>query len=98
MRPLLLAGALVLGSTFPTSAAIAAELPRFDAHIHYSHDAWEATPPAEAIAILRKAGLRRALVSSSGDEGTQQVLDAAEVQARREDSQEPPGRACQYDQ
>ena len=28
------------------TAALAAELPIFDAHIHYSHDAWEATPPA----------------------------------------------------
>lgn len=52
----------------------AADLPLFDAHIHYSHDAWEATPPADAIAILRKAGLKRALVSSSGDEGTQRLV------------------------
>ena len=47
----------------------AAELPIFDAHLHYSHDAWDQLPPKQAIAILRKAGLKRALISSSGDEG-----------------------------
>ncbi|MDH5538784.1 MAG: hypothetical protein OEY03_05205, partial [Rhizobacter sp.] len=49
----------------------AAELPIFDAHVHYSHDAVELTSPKEAAALLRKAGLKSALVSSSGDEGTQ---------------------------
>lgn len=53
--------------------AAAAELPIFDAHLHYSHDAWEVLSPAEAVAILRKAGVRRALVSSSGDEGQQRM-------------------------
>ncbi|MBI5901767.1 MAG: amidohydrolase [Rhodocyclales bacterium] len=56
-------------------AANAAEpkLPIFDAHIHYSHDAWDSTPPKAAIAILRKAGLKRAMVSSSSDDGTQKL-------------------------
>ena len=58
-------------------AVAAAELPIFDAHVHYSHDAWANLPPADASAILRKAGLRRALVSSSGDEGTQRLVEAA---------------------
>ena len=57
--------------------AVAAELPLFDAHIHYSHDAWSVVPPAEAVAILKKAGLKRALVSSSDDEGTQKLLAEA---------------------
>lgn len=48
-------------------------MPIFDAHVHYSHDAWENTPPKEAIAILRKAGLKRAMVSSSSDDGTQML-------------------------
>jgi len=55
----------------------AAELPIFDAHLHYSHDAWETVPPQEAIAILRKAGLKRALISSSGDDGQQRLLALA---------------------
>jgi hypothetical protein len=57
--------------------AASAPLPIFDAHIHYSHDAWENLPPPAAIAILREAGVRRALVSSSGDEGTQRLFALA---------------------
>ena len=57
--------------------ARAAELPVFDAHVHYSHDAWESLPPKDAIALLRKAGLRRALISSSGDEGQQRLYAEA---------------------
>ena len=57
--------------------ARAAELPIFDAHIHYSQDAVQAIPPREAIALLRKAGLRRAMVSSSSDDGTQLLLNEA---------------------
>ena len=54
-------------------SAVAQVLPIFDAHIHYSHDAWERVPPKEAIGLLRKAGVKRALVSSSNDDGTQKL-------------------------
>ena len=57
--------------------AIAERLPIFDAHIHYSHDAVEVLPPDRAIAALRAAGLRKALVSSSDDKGTQLLVAAA---------------------
>ena len=57
--------------------ARADELPIFDAHIHYSHDAWEMLPPADAIAVLRKSGVRKALVSSSSDDGTLKLYAAA---------------------
>jgi len=56
---------------------IAAELPVIDAHIHYSHDAWDRIPAEKAVSILRKAGLKRALVSSSSDEGTQRLYAVA---------------------
>lgn len=67
-----------LGSTAtPPSAAqdapASAAMPIFDAHLHYSHDAWERLPPKEAVALMRQAGLRRAMVSSSSDEGTQKL-------------------------
>jgi hypothetical protein len=55
----------------------AAELPIVDAHIHYSHDAWTVVPPREAVALLRQAGVKRALVSSSNDEGTQMLVAEA---------------------
>ena len=59
------------------AAAIAAELPIFDAHIHYSHDSRDVLPPKTAIEILRKSGVRRALVSSSNDDGTQALVAEA---------------------
>ena len=65
-------GVLLLGITCTASAQ-----PIFDAHLHYSHDAWEAVPVEQAIDILRKAGVKRALVSSSGDEGQQRLYRAA---------------------
>ena len=58
-------------------SAGAATLPIFDSHLHYSHDAWEQLPPKAAIEILRKAGLKAALVSSSSDDGTQMLYAEA---------------------
>ena len=60
-----------------SSGANAQQLPIFDAHIHYSHDAWDAVPVQDVLAILKKAGVRRALVSSSGDNGQQRLYQAA---------------------
>jgi hypothetical protein len=60
-----------------TPLATAADLPIFDAHIHYSHDTRDALPVATAIEILRKAGVRHALVSSSNDDGTQALYKEA---------------------
>jgi hypothetical protein len=57
--------------------AQAADLPIFDAHVHYSHDAVLQVPPEQAAKILRAAGVKKALVSSSDDDGTQKLLAAA---------------------
>jgi hypothetical protein len=51
--------------------------PIFDAHLHYSHDAWDRLPPKEAVALLRQAGLKFAMVSSSSDDGTQKLYAEA---------------------
>jgi Amidohydrolase len=72
----------VFGVLLPLSLSLpvlagAADLPIVDAHIHYSHDAWSVVPPKEAVALLRKAGVKRALVSSSDDEGTQKLVAEA---------------------
>lgn len=79
-----LAGAALLAAGGPAQAAApaaatppAARLPIFDAHIHYSHDAWSLVPPRQAAALLRAAGLKGALVSSSDDDGTQMLLAEA---------------------
>ncbi|MDP1613679.1 MAG: hypothetical protein Q8M11_21680 [Sulfuritalea sp.] len=71
---IVLLGAL---SILPLASAAEPRMPIFDAHVHYSHDAWDSTPPKAAIAILRKAGLKRAMVSSSSDEGTQKLYAEA---------------------
>jgi len=61
--------------TLPATAAD--PLPIFDAHVHYSHDAVEMIPPKAAVEILRKAGVRKVMVSSSDDDGTQRLLAEA---------------------
>ncbi len=53
------------------------ELPIFDAHMHYSHDAWTAVPPREVVEILKKAGVKRAMISSSNNDGTRMLQDVA---------------------
>ena len=72
-QSLLAATACGVGSRVQASS----DLPLFDAHIHYSHDAWDLVPPQQAVEILRKAGLRGAFVSSSNDQGTQMLVALA---------------------
>ena len=67
----------LLGLFVFSVAAKAEQLPIFDAHIHYSHDAVLRVPPEEVARILREAGVRKALVSSSDDDGTQKLKAAA---------------------
>lgn len=68
---------LTLASLLFTITVPAAELNIIDAHIHYSHDARSLLQPKAAIKILREAGLKKAMVSSSGDEGTQELYALA---------------------
>ena len=58
-------------------AAAQDQRPLVDAHIHYSHDTWDVLPPPEAVKVLRDAGLKKAFVSSSSDDGTQMLYKAA---------------------
>lgn len=67
---------LTLLAVLSSAPSHAEELPIFDAHLHYSHDAWDMLPVSNIAEILRKAGVRRALVSSSDDAG-QRRLHAA---------------------
>lgn len=61
----------------PQPGLFAQGFPLADAHIHYSHDAWDYLPPEKAVAVLREAGLKHAFVSSSNDEGTQKLYRLA---------------------
>jgi Amidohydrolase len=76
MQAAVLLVAIFLAGT-GTPARAADILPIFDVHLHYSHDAWGPVPPERAVAILRQAGLRRAMISSSDDEGTQKLFALA---------------------
>lgn len=69
--------AMAAGFALAPRDGVATDLPLIDAHVHYSHDAWQMVPTADAIAILRRAGLRKVLVSSSSDDGTQKLYEAA---------------------
>jgi hypothetical protein len=51
--------------------------PIFDAHIHYNRDAWSVYSVDEALAILDQAGVYRAFVSSTPDEGSVQLHERA---------------------
>jgi hypothetical protein len=55
----------------------AAQLPIFDAHIHYSQPDWDVYTPERILSILARAGVRRALVSSTPDDGTLKLYEKA---------------------
>jgi hypothetical protein len=74
MRTLLLSTLLfALG----TAAPAAAQLLLFDAHVHYSRPDWDVYSPERALAILTAAGVRRAIVSSTPDDGTLKLYEKA---------------------
>jgi hypothetical protein len=63
----------VLGGVAPA----AAQFPLFDAHIHYSRPDWDAYTPERVLSILGAAGVRRAIVSSTPDDGTLKLYEKA---------------------
>ena len=73
----LLVGATALLFALPGMSQNTADIKIADSHMHYSHDAWDRLPPVKAIEVLREAGLSRAFVSSSSDEGTQKLYAVA---------------------
>ncbi len=67
----IMAAALGVGPALPLAAPTREEdFPIFDTHIHYSAEAWSVYSVDEALAILDRAGVYRALVSSTPDDGT----------------------------
>ena len=64
------------GSNAPIGAAVA-DLPIFDAHIHYKKPAWDAYSPEQIITLMDNSGVAMGLVSSSPDEGTIMLLEHA---------------------
>src|SRR5437879_11826235 len=58
-------------------APAAAQFPLFDAHVHYSRTDWDAYAPERVPSILAAAGVRRAIVSSTADDGTLKLYEKA---------------------
>jgi hypothetical protein len=55
----------------------AQDLPITDAHLHYSQNSRQDYTPAAVLALMDQAGLKRAFVSSTPDDGTVQLYDLA---------------------
>lgn len=70
LRLSLLALALALIAPAGAARAQAPELPIFDTHIHYSAPDWTEYSEERILGILAAAGVKRALVSSTPDDGT----------------------------
>lgn len=70
-RLVLIALAVALLATPATALAQAQDdLPIFDAHIHYNRDAWGLYSVDDVLALFDQAGVPRAFVSSTPDDGT----------------------------
>ena len=72
-RSTLLASLFVLLLPLAASAQAqpaATEQPIFDAHLHYNRDQWGLYSVDDIIALMDRAGVRKALVSSTPDDGT----------------------------
>ena len=54
----------------PAPSPTPALMPLFDAHLHYSAQAWSVYPPEAVAKILDSVGVRSGLTSSAPDEGT----------------------------
>ena len=63
-------GATIASNDHGTIGAGAADLPLFDAHMHWKRPAWEPYPPHVVLSLMDKSGVAMALVSSSPDDGT----------------------------
>jgi Amidohydrolase len=74
LRALLVVTAALVAGWAPAASA---QLPIFDAHIHYSRPDWDVYTPERALSILAQAGVRRAIVSSTPDEGTLKLYEKA---------------------
>ncbi|MBI4593747.1 MAG: amidohydrolase family protein [Candidatus Rokubacteria bacterium] len=62
---------LALGAAAPAHA----QFPVFDAHIHYSRPDWDTLTPERVLGILSGANVKRALVSSTPDDGTLKLYE-----------------------
>jgi hypothetical protein len=67
-------GLLAMGLPAPVGAQ--EKMPIIDTHVHYSRPAWEVFPPPVVLEKLAAAGVARAMVSSTPDDGTLMLFRA----------------------
>jgi hypothetical protein len=81
MRATIPRGAMAVGALLTAAvvapAVPAADLPIVDTHLHYSSNSWGGYPPEAILALLDRAGIARAFVSSTPDEGTVRLYERA---------------------
>lgn len=74
----LLATVMLAATVLGSGAARPSEpLPIFDAHVHYNRTDWAAVDPQRVVKLWDQAGVARALVSSTPDDGTLRLYEAA---------------------
>lgn len=72
--------AIMLGLALDGSpAGSAQDIQIFDTHLHYSQNSWDSYTPEAILTILDKAGVTRALVSSTPDDGTLRLYEKAPI-------------------
>src|SRR5262249_43499048 len=59
------------------AGAPAADLAIIDTHVHYSQNSWQDYAPGAILLLLDQGGVRRAFVSSTPDDGTIRLYEAA---------------------
>lgn len=77
MDRLLAALILALPDLGGGAACAAQQLPIFDAHVHYNETDWAQVDPERVVKLWDAAGVARALVSSTPDDGTLKLDEAA---------------------
>jgi hypothetical protein len=68
------AAGAVLGAA---AAAGGQDIPLVDTHLHYSANSWQDHGPAAIIVLMDQASVRRGFVSSTPDDGTVRLYEAA---------------------
>ena len=69
--PLALALLLPLGPASVSAEGVV------DTHVHYNRESWSVYAPEEALILMQQAGITRALVSSTPDDGTLRLYELA---------------------
>src|SRR5215831_16169918 len=73
MRVALALAVAALSLALPTSVfaqPVNADQPIFDVHIHYNRDAWGIYSADDVLSLMDQAGVQKAFVSSTPDDGT----------------------------